>query len=159
MKPFRFSLEAVRIVRQRLEQTTLEQYAQALQSQQRARTQLQMAEQELEAGWSQSRNQLEAGAPAAQLAQTQAYCRFLELRVRECQKVLETAQNSVHLHWQKLIVARQQREVVDRYYQKQRLRYQREFQRQEQKVLDDMANRCGNSATVGKLDLNDFLWN
>jgi flagellar biosynthesis chaperone FliJ len=63
------------------------------------------------------------------------------------------------LHWQKLIVARQQREVVDRYYQKQRLRYQREFQRQEQKVLDDMANRCGNSATVGKLDLNDFLWN
>jgi flagellar protein FliJ len=158
MKAFRFSLQALKTLRQQQENVALEQYAAAMRARQQAEDRLLLAQQEQQQAWAQWQNQLNTGCPAGELVASQDYARLLEIRRQECQAALHTAQESLRLAWERLLLARQKREAVDKFYARQRERYARECQRQEQKALDEMAHRGSSPEATAKLT-PDFFWN
>jgi len=145
MKAFHFTLEAVRTLRQRQEQTCMEQYAQALLARQQATERLAAVQHELTVGWDELRVKLSAGCAASEAAQAHDYHRALGRRRDECQAQLGTAERRVNAALQAMLAARQQREIVDKYFDKQKVRHQRDVARDEQKMLDELAGRRGNS--------------
>jgi flagellar export protein FliJ len=145
MKAFRFNLEAVRTLRQRQEQTAMEQYAQTLALRQQAVNRLAAVSQELTDGWQELRSRLAGGCAASEVAQMQEYHHSLVRRRDECMNALGIAERRVNAAFQAMLAARQQRELVDKYFEKQKARHQRHEGRNEQKLLDDLAGRRGNS--------------
>ena len=146
MKPFHFTLEAVRTLRQRQEQNAMEQYAQALLARQQTLDRLDAIQRELNAGWQQLREKLGGGCAASQLAQANDYHRALGKRRDECMSALGLAERRVNATLQAMLTARQQREIVEKSREKQKARHLREVFRAEQKVMDDMAGRRANSS-------------
>jgi flagellar export protein FliJ len=145
MKSFRFTLEAVRTLRQRQEQVAMEQYAQALAFRQQAYDRLEGVQQELNAGFRDLRARLAKGCAACEAAQAGEYHKSLARRRDECALALGHAERRVNAAMQNMLATRQQRELVDKYFDKQKSRHQREQFRLEQKMLDDLAGRRGNS--------------
>ena len=125
MKSFHFTLEAVRTLRQRQEQNAMEQYAQALLARQQALDRVQAVERELSAGWQEMREHLARGCTASRAAQAHEYHRSLEKRREECALILSTAERRVNAVFQAMLRARQQREMVDKCYEKQKVYHQR----------------------------------
>lgn len=141
MKPFRFTLEAVRTLRKRQEQEAMEAYAAAVATRQKALEGLREAERECEAAWAMSRERKAGGAPAAHLSQVEDYCRLAEEFKKCCAEMVVEAQRKTDLALEKLLAARQAREAVDKFRQRQRDRYKRELAREEQKVLDEIGQQ------------------
>jgi flagellar export protein FliJ len=131
MKPFHFTLEAVRTLRQRQEQNAMEQYAQTLLTRQQTLDRLDAIQ----------RGQLARGCTASQAAQTHDYHRALAKRRDEAIVALGLAERRVNAALQTMLTARQQREIVDKCCEKQKARHLREQFRAEQKLLDDLAGR------------------
>jgi flagellar export protein FliJ len=157
MKPFHFSLEALRVLRQRQEQAALEQYAVALNRQRQAEERQQAVQLELEAAWQQRQNQMAAGAPAGMVLQLQNYGVFLEARLEEHAEAVKKASDEAVRRWETLLQARQQREIVDKYHDKQRKQHELDCLREEQKELDEFSTR--RAAVNSASDQNDSLWN
>lgn len=145
MKAFQFTLESVRIVRQRHEQEAMEQYARALLGRRQAVERLEAVQEQLTSGWQELRQLLARGCEAARAAQMQDYHRSLEKRRDEHVAALGMAERRVNAAFQGMMAARQQREIVDKCFDKQKTRHQREQLRLEQKFLDDLAGRRGAS--------------
>jgi flagellar export protein FliJ len=145
MKSFRFTLEAVRTLRQRQEQVAMEQYAQALAFRQQAYDRLETVQQELNAGFRDLRARLAKGCAASEAAQAGDYHKSLARRRDEFTLALGTAERRVNAALQTMLATRQQRELVDKYFDKQKSRHQRDQARSEQKIMDDLAGRRGNS--------------
>jgi flagellar export protein FliJ len=141
MKPFRFTLEAVRIVRQRHEQLAMEEYAQALFSSRQAEDQLEAVRRELDAGCEELRKLLAKSCPVSKAAQTQQYLKSVEKRLNECARALEQAKLRADAALDAMLAARQQREIVDKFFARQKTRHEREELREEQKLLDELAGR------------------
>jgi len=150
MKPFRFTLEAVSTLRQRQEQKAMDQYARTLIARRAAASGLEAVERELSGCWQEWRKQLAGGCAAAEAVQALAYQRSLAQRRDECVLALETAERRVNAAMKGMFLARQQREIVDKCFDKQKAHYQRELARGEQKFLDDLAGRRGNSIFAWK---------
>jgi flagellar export protein FliJ len=146
MKAFHFTLEAVRTVRQRQEQKAMEGYAQALLGRQRALENLDAAQRQLNAAYQEMRQKMERGCTAAQAAQMQAFNQSLVKRRDEFTTALTVAERRVNLALRAMLTARQQRGIVDKYHDKQKLRHQREEIRIEQKHTDELASRRTNSS-------------
>jgi flagellar export protein FliJ len=141
MKKFRFSLQAVLTVRQRQEQIALEYFSRAVAARQLAVDKWNEAERECEAAWKLSRERTAAGAPVVHLAQLHDYCHDMEELQKECARAVTAAQVVVDQKWEKLVAARQAREAVDKFLDRQRERYDRELQREEQKMFDDVSHK------------------
>ncbi len=141
MKPFRLKLQALLTLRQREEQTSLDKYAQTLLARERALQNLSSVEKQLSETWTLLRSALAAGSSASALAHAQTYCRALNQLKDRCQTALALAQRAVNQALQEMITARKNRETVDKYHKNQRRLYDREFQREEQKLLDDLSTR------------------
>jgi flagellar export protein FliJ len=150
MKSFRFTLEALGTLRQRQEQKAMEQYAQSLIARRQAVDGLEAAEHDLSACWQDWRDRLAGGCAAAEAAQAHAYQRSLAQRRDECALALETAERRVNAALHGMLLARQQREIVDKCFDKQKARHRREEARGEQKFLDDLAGRRGSSILAWK---------
>jgi flagellar export protein FliJ len=157
MKKFRFSLQAVLTVRQRQEQTALEHFSKAVAARQLATDRLSEAKRECQAAWALSRERTAAGAPAVHLAQLHDYCHDLEKLQKECERVVAAAQVVVDQKWEKLVTARQAREAVDKFLERQRERYDRELQREEQKMFDDVSRQHAFASTNWKATLQGSL--
>jgi flagellar export protein FliJ len=143
MKPFRFTLEALGTLRRRQEQKAMELYAQTLLVRSQALNALDKAGRELNAFWEDLRGQLSRGCAAEEVARAHDYQRSLVQRRQECAAALETAERRVNAALQGMLQARQQREIVDKCFEKQKTAHQREQARGEQKFLDDLAGRRG----------------
>lgn len=141
MKPFHFTLEAVRTLRQRQEQNAMEQYAQTLLTRQQTLDRLDAIQRELNEGWQELRGQLARGCTASQAAQAHDYHRALAKRRDEAIVALGLAERRVNAALQKMLTARQQREIVDKCCENQKAAHLREQFRAEQKLLDDLAGR------------------
>jgi flagellar protein FliJ len=158
MKRFEFKLQAVLILRQRAEHAALESYTRAAQRQQDAAAGLIEAEMELSEGHRQWLNALADGCPAVRAAQMMAFCHFLDARKGEADQTLKLAARDLHEASQKLVVARQQRETVEKFMERQRERYDCHLRDEERKRIDDLVGRrqpvsySGKSARVN-------LWN
>jgi flagellar export protein FliJ len=141
MKPFHFTLESVRTLRQRHEQEAMDQYARTLLSRRQAVERLEAVQQQLSAGWQELRQIIARGCEAASAARMHEYHRSLEKRRDECVQALGVAERRVNAAFQAMLGARREREIVDKCFEKQKARHQREQVRVEQKFLDDLAGR------------------
>ncbi len=141
MKTFRFTLQAVRTLRQRQEQEALEHYALALLARRQALGLVEAIDQRIGRHFVQMRQLLAGGCPAAQAAQAQNFHRSLEDQRKESLAALGQAERRVQAASQAMLATRQKREMVDVYREKQQAVHQRLALREEQKTLDEFALR------------------
>lgn len=142
MKPFKFTLEAVRTLRSRQEKNALEHYGKAVQAREQALAFLWKIREEMDKIF-QERLDLSDGAPASALAHLEQWTGEVAAREKECLKNIQLASLRVETTWQDLMIARQEREIVEKYLGRQRERYDRALDREEQKTLDELAGRQG----------------
>lgn len=145
MKTFHFTLEAVRTVRERHEQAAMEQYAHALAAREQAARRVNDTREKLNAVAREIRALLAGNFAASRAAQAQDSHRALQQQLNECVAALGLAECQVNVAQNALLAARRQREIVDKFHDKQKTRHQREQLRGEQKVLDDLAGHRPNS--------------
>jgi flagellar export protein FliJ len=132
MKRFHFTLQAVRTLRQRQEHAALEQYAHT-------------AQREIDAGWRELRDMLGQGCVAASAVRAQEYHTVLAARRDQCAAALAVADRRMTAAMTAMTQARQQREIVEAHFTKQKTRHERQVIQNEQKMLDDLASRRGHS--------------
>src|SRR5690242_2230666 len=99
MKPFRFSLESIRALKEQAEQTARERYAAALRVCEEATAQLQEATDELRECYTAFCNQLVAGVVGSELMRSRDWCNVLESQVKERTQTLEKARRNVEAAW------------------------------------------------------------
>jgi flagellar export protein FliJ len=139
MKPFRFPLESLRVLRKQKENLAQQHYANALAACGRAETQLQAAVTELAAGRDSASRELANGTAAGKITETRAWCSVLELRRNERQAALDETRRASAKAFQAMLAAVREREALDSFYDKSRRAHDREVQREEQKNFDEMA--------------------
>lgn len=144
MKAFQFTLEGVRTLRQRQENDALEQYARSLAARQQAIDAVDAARDRIQTHWAEMRKQLSRSCAAQQVTQMQDHYRVLERRQQECVVGLRAAERAVNAASQLMLFARQQREIVDTYRDKQLARHQKLEAQMEQKISDEFAARRAN---------------
>jgi flagellar export protein FliJ len=151
MRRFRFTLEAVRTLRQRREQVALEQYARAVRVWQSTLEALNEVQRQCEDAWQLQRERTQTGALAAHLAQVQDYCAALGTLKEHCEAAVAAARRVVDQKLEALHETRRARKAVDKFFKRRRERYDYELLREEQKTSDDLAQRCGpRTSLVGK---------
>ena len=141
MKRFQFSLQSVRVLREQRERAAQQRYAAALRVCEEAAFQLHAASEELAAGWDALCQELAAGVTATRLVRTRAWCSVLEARHQERDAALKAASQAMNGAWRDMMLARRDREAMDRYHDKCRRAYDREAQRESQKQLDELGLR------------------
>jgi flagellar FliJ protein len=139
MKPFHFSLQSLRILREQQERSAQQQYAAALRACEEAAARVQAASAELTACWTKLRDKMAAGVAGLELLRARAWCNVLELRLKERAADLEQARLAVDAAWKAMLQATRNREALDRYRDKRRAAHDRQAQREEQKNLDELA--------------------
>jgi flagellar export protein FliJ len=141
MKPFRFSLQPIRVLRQQKERQAQQRFAEAMRLCEEAALLLQEASDELAAAWTSLCEELGAGVAATGLVRTRAWCNVLELRQQERNAALHNARRAMNAAWREMMLATRDREALDHYHDKCRRAYDREAQRDEQKRLDELGIR------------------
>jgi len=150
MKSLHFTLESLGTLRRRQEQKAMELYTQSLIGRRQAVEELEAVGHELSVCWQEWRGKMVAGCSAADAAHAHAYHLSLIKRRDEWALALETAERRENAALQAMSQARQQREIVDKCFDKQKARHRRDEARDEQKFLDDLAGRRGNSILAWK---------
>lgn len=141
MKPFRFSLQPIRVIREQKEQKAQKAFGDAMRLYDDAAFQLQTASDELVAGWNALCREMGSGVHASQLTKTRAWCNVLELRQKERAEALQRAKRAMEAAMQQMLLATRDREAIDNYHDKRRSEYERDVQRHEQKELDELGLR------------------
>jgi flagellar export protein FliJ len=141
MKRFRFSLQAPLLVRQRTEQKAREKYANALAARQRALERLSAVHREQSEWWARWRTEMSRGCAAGALVQWAACDRTLTEQRQRAETAVSEAETASNQALQEMLLARRDREVVEKHLQRQRDQYGRELGREEQKTMDDLAQR------------------
>lgn len=141
MKEFCFTLEAVRTLRRRQEHLAVDEYVRCLLGRQRAADAVDALQRQLDANRMELVRVLSAGCTAAHAFQISNYQRFLETQREQRLAVLAQADQRLAAAFQAMLVARQQREIVEAYRRKQQARHQRLVLREDQKLLDESAAR------------------
>lgn len=150
MKPFRFTLEAAATVRKRVESNALEAYAQALLLHRRAVSELEANERALQEAWTSLRNALVNGCSASAMTQLRGHSQALEIARATCANALQQAEVTVQQTLQRMLAARRQRQVVDKFRSQQRGRHDRAFASETQKFLDELATQRATPALAWK---------
>jgi flagellar export protein FliJ len=141
MKPFRFSLQSIRVLREQRERDAQQQFGAAMRLCEEATFQLQQASDDLAAGWDSLCQELSSGVPATKLLKSRAWCNVLEQRQKDWRARLLNAQRVMDEAWRDMMLATRDREALDRYHDKSRRAYDRVAQREEQKTLDELGAR------------------
>ena len=143
MKSFRFTLEAVQILRRRQEQQAMDTYVHALLARQQALDRLETAREQIRRNQQEINRLLAEGCAASRLAQIHQYERALEKQQTDLVLALALAERRVQTAFQSMLAARQRRKIVENFRAKQFARHQRAEWREEQKLLDDLSSRRG----------------
>ncbi|HEY1171660.1 MAG TPA: flagellar export protein FliJ [Verrucomicrobiae bacterium] len=140
MKPFRFSLAALRTLRERQEKSAQEKLASTMIGRQRAAEALNALDRELTAARLDWQQHAAAGCAAAQLAQQQMHCAWLDTRCRQAEQALSNAERAVQSARNELVHAQRERELLERLYERQKIAFDRALSLAEQKELDDLVS-------------------
>ena len=141
MKPFRFTLEAVSTVRKRAEHEALESFANALLLRGAALEHLDAVQRDLDAVWTEMRQEVARGCRAARMAQLRLHSQAVEEERARRETDLQQAERAVNQALQRMLAAHQQREVVDKFRSQQRARHELHLGRETQKFLDELATQ------------------
>jgi flagellar export protein FliJ len=158
MKRFAFKLQAVLTLRQRAEQAALEKYGRAIQHRQATAAKLADAEMELSEARRLWLNELADGCPAVRAAQLLAFSHHLEEHKRQCEQTLNLADVELNQASQRMLLARQDREAVERLMSRQRERHDQQAREAEQKLIDDLVGRRLPVSFAGQ-PASDSVWN
>ena len=123
----------------------MEQYGQALMAREQVVRKLHMAQQELEAAYSEMRLKFAAGCTASEALQANEFQKVLVKNRDIASEALGAAERRVNVMLKAMLTARQQREITDKFHDKQKQSHQRVELVEEQKMLDDLAGRRGSS--------------
>jgi flagellar export protein FliJ len=148
MKPFRFSLQSIRILRQQKERVAQKRYVEALRASDEAASLLDAGTQQLAAAWTSLCEEVAEGATIAKLHQTRSWCSELEKRCDQLIGGFKAAEKVAQEAWRQMTLASREREALDRLREKIRRGFDRDVQREEQKQLDEMGLRT-NPSTPG----------
>lgn len=148
MKPFRFTLAALLMLRQREEQSALEAYALALRDHAAAAKRHETAESELSAAWQEWRVRLAGGCPVEEILRHRSHCERLTQAVLQCLADLSAAQSRLDEALRAVLAARQRREGMDKLKSRQRRAWEYLASREEQKQLDELAGLRANAAAL-----------
>lgn len=149
MKKFRFTLQALLVLRKRLEHEAMEKYAATLMARQRAGEALAMVEGELVQAANAMRNRFAKPFSAAELMHARNHYENLDTRRLKAAESLAAAERAVRPALQEMIQARRQREIVEDCEEKQRARHEREKAREEGKINDEIALRRFSPSMAG----------
>jgi flagellar FliJ protein len=141
MKRFRFSLQAVRELREAQEQAAQKAYADAVRACDETATRLVLLDRDLQNVWHSLRHQSLSGMRADQMRHARAWSCILEEKQKDLMAELARAQAQVDAAHAHLVTASRRRESMDRLFGRQRRAHQREQQREDQKFLDELATR------------------
>ena len=150
-----FPLQAVLTLRLRAEQLALEFYARTVRARNTAEDALTAAEQELADARRRWLNAMADGCPALRAAQMLEWGHSVEKRREQAGQALRLAEGECNQASQALMQARQQREVVEKYLGNQEEKHEREVEREDRKVMDDLVQHRVSSP----LAASDTLWN
>lgn len=146
MKPFRYKLQAVQMLRERKEHEAAEQYALALALRAQALKRLEDVEHQLSLARFEIQELVTAGCPVHQVSRRQQFCTVIQERRNQCTTELQSAERTVQQRFSAMLAARQEREAVEKHHEKCRQEHQRGLQREEQRWLDDLTPRPGLAA-------------
>lgn len=138
MKPFRFPLQPILLLKEQAEQIARERYAATLRACEEAAARVQQASQELTECWAGLCQKLAGGLPSGELLRARAWCNVLELRVKERAAALEQARHAVDAVWHELMRAARERDGLERLQDRRRAVYHRAAQAAQQKELDEL---------------------
>jgi flagellar export protein FliJ len=141
MKRFKFSLQPLRVLLERQEQTALVQYAETVMALEQAKKRQQAVEGELDAVSALVESRLKLQCAGSDLAHIQDYCQAVSREKKQRERETAAAQQQSQLAFMKLVAARKASAVVDRYYEIQKRRYARQRNAAEQKFLDELSQR------------------
>jgi flagellar export protein FliJ len=141
MKAFKFTLQALRTLRLRQEHNAMENYARALLERARVADRLNALERELTLGCWEWQQRVTAGCTAAEMVHGQLHCRELAIKHNRGLTLAKEAERRADRALESMMLARQEREVVDTFFERQRAAYDRQLTRAEQKFLDELAHR------------------
>jgi flagellar export protein FliJ len=141
MKRFKFSLEALHVLRKRQEQAATEMYAKALLEREQAMQRLADLGREHDALADETRREMSAGCQADRLRLRQVFHDTLRQSIRRQEQVLARAETVIQQAMLALVHAKQQREAVDKAHDRQRSVYDRDAAREEAALLDELARR------------------
>ncbi len=156
MRCFDFSLASVLTLRQGAEQAALKTYAEALLARQAAFLHVDWVHRELGANWTQTREAFASRCTAAKIDQLRKHASLLEDELVRRQAALSEAEREVSAALQKMLAARQQRQAIESFRERQRAQYDRELTREGQKSLDEMARRPVASPMAWKVGKSDL---
>lgn len=151
MKEFTFPLESLRVLRKQKERAAQQRYARALETCRRAEAQVRQAATELEAAQNGLSRDLAVGIDAGRLASLRNWCLVLEIRWRERQAALTEARRVAGLVFREMTAAARDREGLDRFHDKAQFAHEREANRVEQKMFDEMAVQADGVAGLSPL--------
>ena len=135
MQQFKFSLAKVHSYRIKVEAEKQRAYGQAQReiTEQSTRIETLMAEKEQRRGYQP--------LTITQMKVQQRYLMALDGQIDDAYTTLQAQQAQVKVAFDELIMAQQERQVMDKLQEKQFAQYQLNLNREEQKQLDEMANR------------------
>jgi flagellar export protein FliJ len=147
MKKWKFSLEAVRDLKNRIEEQAAQKHAQAIVRVSRARAELAETEKELNAA---ALMQLSRGrhTSAQELLQLNQYIEAMEKLRRERQERCLQAEKEATLARAALEKAAREREILDKLHDRQHARNRFHLGRQEQKWMYELAQQIRRRAVA-----------
>lgn len=141
MKRFRFTLQAVRELREAEEQSAQQAFAAAVRACDEAAQRVATLERELQSVWNGIRHSSTQGIRSDELRDAHGWCLVLEARQKTLATEWEACQRQVEATQSALQRATCRREALDRIFRKRRAEHAREIQAEEQKFLDEIATR------------------
>lgn len=154
MTPFKSRLQIIQTLRQRKEQQALEKYASTIRRRQEVLGLLDQWNRrriEHETLW---RRETVSGCTAGAFQQLLGFGAVLDREGEAIQTELAKAENAVAVALDGMIHAKQQREAMDKYLARKKQAYDRQCLHEEQKMLDEMANRQVTPALSWKVTRN-----
>lgn len=149
MKKFKFSMEAVRFLKNKVEEEAAQKHARAIVQVSKARAELAETERELNAA-ALMQFSADKHTSARELLQLNQYVAALEKIRRERLERCLSAEKDATLARSALQKAAREREILDRVHEHQRSAHRFHVARQEQKWMDELAQQMkrGVLATV-----------
>jgi flagellar export protein FliJ len=141
MKKFRFSMEAVRFLKNKIEEEAAQKHAKALVTVGKARAELSDTEKELNAAALVQFSTNKKTSSAQELVQLNHYIAALEKLRRERLERCLVAEKEATLARAALEKAAREREILDRVHEHQRKTHRFHVARQEQKWMDELAQK------------------
>ena len=139
MKPFRFSLEALGVVREQKEKAAQHRFVAALHEAAQAAELLRQGDLRLHSCWRELRQCLHRGIAATELLRLRQYAASLEEDHRELENKCRAARAAADRAGSEMRLAMRDREIIDQLRARKRRVYQAGILREQQKVLDELS--------------------